>query len=115
MKKILALPLLIALATPALADPAQMRAPLAAASLHQGTLDMVAFYAPVGDSFEVTATFAPRSAAFRPSRVVMTLADGDQTSFGIPGHPGSLFHFAREGNFVTVEHVTPGNLAVAAR
>ena len=54
------------LALPALADTMTMRAPIEAASLHDGPLDMVAYYVPAeGGTLEVTATFAEHEARRR--------------------------------------------------
>ncbi|MFC3326895.1 hypothetical protein [Mesorhizobium cantuariense] len=90
------------LATPALAEEATIGRPIEGGSLHEGHLDMVAYYVPVdGDLLEVTATFAPKAGG-DPLRVVMGLANSDSVAFSIPGHPGSLYAFSRSGKEVTV-------------
>ena len=53
--------LLATLAFPAAADSVTLDRPGAAGSLHDGALDMVAYYLPAPDGrFELTATFAPK-------------------------------------------------------
>ncbi|MBZ9890985.1 hypothetical protein LB559_23940 [Mesorhizobium sp. BR1-1-3] len=89
------------LATPALAEEATIGRPIEGGSLHQGHLDMVAYYVPNGDLLEVTATFAPKAGG-DPLRVVMGLANSDAVAFSIPGYPGSLYAFSRSGKEVTV-------------
>ena len=100
--------LLASLAFPAAADSVTLDRPGAAGSLHDGALDMVAYYLPAPDGrFELTATFAPKVgedapavADAAPVRMVMALADGDAVSFGVPGHPRILYGFARSGDRV---------------
>jgi hypothetical protein len=90
------------LATPAFAGDVTIRRPIEGGSLHEGRLDMVAYYVPVGgDVLKVTATFAPKGAG-EPLRVVMGLADRDSVTFSIPGHQSSLYTFSRSGQAVTI-------------
>jgi hypothetical protein len=94
------------LATPAIAEEATIGRPIEGGSLHEGRLDMVAYYVPVdGDLLEVTATFAPKIGG-DPQRVVMGLADGDSVAFSMPGHRGALYAFSRFGAEVTVSSET---------
>ncbi len=91
-----------ALIQPASAEEVGANQPLAAASLHEGPLDMVAYFVEgAGDAYEVTATFAPRAAYAEPMRVVMALRDGDSTRFALPGFRGTNYEIAREGDKVT--------------
>jgi hypothetical protein len=90
------------LATPALSEEVTIGRPIEGGSLHEGRLDMVAYYVPVGDDLlEVTATFAPKGAG-DPLRVVMGLADRDAVAFSVPGYQDSLYAFSRSGEEVTV-------------
>jgi hypothetical protein len=89
------------LAAPAFAGDVTMERPIVAGSLHEGSLDMVAYYVPAGDLLEVTATFAPKGGG-DPMRIVMGLADTDSVAFSMPGHLGSLYAFSRSGEAVTV-------------
>jgi hypothetical protein len=102
---------------PAFAEQRTMTRAIEAATLHNGPLDMVAYFVPRPDDLlEVTATFAPRhvdGAPFAPMRIVMGLADGDRTAFAMPGYPEALYGFARSGDEVTVS-VTTGALSAAA-
>lgn len=94
---------LTALAVPAAAEEVTVAQPLAAASLHEGPLDLVAYFLETGtDAIEVTATFAPRTARAEPVRVVMALEDGDATTFSVPGFRGSNYSFARAGDALIV-------------
>ncbi|MER8826270.1 hypothetical protein NKH73_04925 [Mesorhizobium sp. M0938] len=94
------------LATPAFAEEATIGRPIESGSLHEGHLDMVAYYVPVDRGLlEVTATFAPKIGG-DPLRVVMGLADGDSVAFSMPGHQGSLYAFSRSGEEVTVSTET---------
>jgi hypothetical protein len=94
------------MAGPALADQMTMGQSIESASLHEGALDMVAYYVPAPDgAFEVTATFAPRTAMMMsaaPARLVMVLADGDDVAFSMPGYPETRYRFTRAGDGVTV-------------
>ena len=108
IRKTLSASLLAALflATPVFAGQATIGRPIEGGSLHEGNLDMVAYYVPVdGGLLEVTATFAPKSGG-DPLRVVMGLADGDSVAFSMPGHRGSLYAFSRSGREVTVSTET---------
>ncbi|MDX8481561.1 hypothetical protein RFN28_24310 [Mesorhizobium sp. VK24D] len=109
--------LLVALfmATPVLAEEATIGRPVQAGSLHEGRLDMVAYYVPVdGDLLEVTATFAPKDGG-DPQRVVMGLADRDSVAFSMPGYRDSLYAFSRSGEKVTVSTETDRHRRVDAR
>ena len=102
------------LATPALSEEATVGRPIEGGSLHEGRLDMVAYYVPVaGDLLEVTATFAPKDAG-DPLRVVMGLADRDSVAFSIPGYEDSRYAFSRSGEEVTVSVETDLHLRAAA-
>lgn len=96
------------LAAPALAEQMIMTRAIEAASLHEGPLDMVAYYVPTeGGALKVTATFAayepqPETAYPEPMRIVMALDDGDDVSFAMPGYPQALYRFTRAAEAVTV-------------
>jgi hypothetical protein len=101
-------------AGPALAEETTVHQAIEAASLHEGPLDMVAYYVPVaGGALEVTATFATREVRAEPMRIVMALGDGDDVAFAMPGHPQSLYRFVRAGDSITVS-VRPVPSAVPA-
>ena len=102
------------LATPAFAEEVTIGRPIEGGSLHEGHLDMVAYYVPVDDDlFEVTATFAPKGAG-DPLRVVMGLADRDSVAFSIPGYEDSRYAFSRSGEEVAVSVETDLHLPAAA-
>ncbi len=96
----------VLLASPALTEEVVLSRPIQAGSLHEGSLDMVAYWTSGdGREYNVTATFMPRTRDATPMRVVMQLADGDDVSFAMPGHRSSLYRFARRGTEVTASIV----------
>jgi hypothetical protein len=102
------------LATPALSEEATIGRAIEVGSLHEGRLDMVAYYVPVDDDlFEVTATFAPKGAG-DPLRVVMGLADCDSVAFSIPGYEDARYAFSRSGEELTVSVENDLHLRAAA-
>ncbi len=107
----------VGLAYGALADEAVMSRAIEAGSLHDGPLDMVAYFRPAGDgTLVVTATFAERDTPdAHPMRVVMALAEGDDVAFAMPGFEGALYRFSRAGDAVSVSvrDVGTGRRAVA--
>ena len=100
--------------TPAFAEEITVARPIEGGSLHDGSLDMVAYYVPAeGDLLEVTATFAPNGGG-EPLRVVMGLADGDSVAFSMPGDEASLYAFSRAGAEVTISSEPDVQLRAAA-
>ena len=91
------------LMAPAHAEDVTISRPLAAGSLHEGALDMVAYWLEGPDgALEVTATFRDRATDDEPMRVVMPLQDGEALAFGMPGHEGALYRFARSGQAIRI-------------
>lgn len=92
------------LAMAADAEEALMRRPIEAASLHEGPLDMVAYWREdEAGALVVTATFAERDAPeAQPMRIVMALGEGDAVAFAMPGFPEALYRFRRTGETVAV-------------
>ncbi len=104
------------LAYGARAEERAMHRAIEAASLHDGPLDMVAYYQPgESDAVVVTATFIERDApAAEPMRVVMSLTDGDDVAFAMPGFQQALYRFRREPGAVTVSVREVGTLRTAS-
>jgi len=76
---------------------------LAAGSLHEGALDMVAYWTEAPDgALEVTATFRNRATSDAPMRIVMAMQDGDALAFSMPGYERSLYRFARTGTEILI-------------
>ncbi|HVG49796.1 MAG TPA: hypothetical protein VM899_16845 [Rubellimicrobium sp.] len=76
---------------------------LAAGSLHEGALDMVAYWTEVPDgALELTATFRDPAADTEPMQIVMPMQDGDALAFGMPGYEGTLYRFARSGQEISI-------------
>ena len=91
------------LMTSAQAEEVTISHALAAGSLHEGALDMVAYWLDGPDgALELTATFRDRATDDEPMRIVMPMQDGDALSFGMPGYKASLYSFARSGQEVTI-------------
>ena len=102
------------LITPAQAEEVTISRALAAGSLHEGALDMVAYWTEVPDgALELTATFRDRATDDEPMRVVMPMQDGDALAFGMPGYPGALYSFARSGQEISISvEITSESVAV---
>lgn len=92
----------LGLAAPALAEVAVLSAPLQAASLHTGALDMAAYRIDLPDgAHEVTAMFRGRGAE-EPQRVVLRLDGQDKVHFSMPGEPQTIYTFADMGEVVEI-------------
>lgn len=90
-------------AAPVMAETVTLTAPLEGASLHSGTVDMNIYFTEGADNaFEVFATYLGDPAPRRPRRLIMALQEGDDVSFALPAHPGTLYNFRREGGMLTV-------------
>jgi hypothetical protein len=82
-----------------------LNAPYAGATLGSEEIAMsVYFTEAAGGAFEVVATYLG-AAEDEPQRIIMALSDGDNLRFGLPGHAGTLYQFARNGDAVTVSDV----------
>lgn len=93
---------LAALATlPALAVEVRTGTPIEAKSLATDDVHLVAYFVPAGDLYEVTATWVDADTA-TPNRLVLSLDDGDQVHFALPGHPRTLYTFSRKIDTVTI-------------
>lgn len=107
-----ALGLAAAATLPARAETVTVNTPIAAASLHEGPLDMVAYYVETSpEAYEVTATFAPRGENAAPMRVVLALRDGDSATFAMPGYRGANYGFSRTGGAVSISVDAPDQTA----
>ena len=104
------------LMTSAQAEEVTISQALAAGSLHEGALDMVAYWLDGPDgALELTATFRDRAADDEPIRIVMPMQDGDALSFGMPGYEASLYSFVRSGQEIRISvKVMPDRIATMA-
>lgn len=91
------------IASTAQADEITLQAPMAAASLHDGGIDMVVYFMDRDDHYEVVATYATVANPVDPARLRMGLADGDRTEFSLPGLSHVSYAFSRTGQTVRVE------------
>lgn len=112
MKTLPAIALSAAFVTTAIASTAAsagsvtLSSPMAGVTLQSRDVDMSLYFIQIaGGRYEVVATYVGDTTPNDPGRLVMSLADGDSTSFGLPGHPGVLYEFARKGGAVTVSDV----------
>ncbi len=104
--------------TPVRADEAITRG-LAAASLHEGPLEMQAACEPLASGrIEVSASFSPRQVtmmAAPPLHRTLALEDGDAVYLTLPGYPQVLYRFSRSGALVTMSaHAVSALRPVAA-
>ena len=101
---------------PAQAEDVTILHALDAGSLHEGALDMAAYWLEGSEgALEVTAVFRNRTTDDEPMRIVMSMQDGDSLSFGMPGHPSLLYTFARVQSDVTISAVSkPDSMAAVA-
>ena len=91
------------LMAPAQAEEVTISQALEAGSLHDGALDMVAYWLDGPDgALELTATFRDRATDDEPMRIVMPMQDGDALAFGMPGYQDSLYSFARSGQEIRI-------------
>lgn len=94
---------LSAIAAPVLAEEVTMTRAIEAGSLHEGPLDMVAYYVPTADGqLEVTATFAAHDTVADPMRIVMAMRDGDTVAFAMPGYRFAHYSFSRAGAAINI-------------
>jgi ABC-type glycerol-3-phosphate transport system substrate-binding protein len=103
-----------AISAPVAADETvTLDAPLAGASLSSEEIAMSVYFTEAeGGAFEVVATYLD-AAQDQPRRIVMALSDGDNLQFGLPGHKGTLYRFARNGDAVSVSEA-PADAALPA-
>lgn len=89
----------------ATADTITLNVPYTGQTLRSGDIAMSLYFTTTGnDGYEVVATYISDADGEQPRRIVMDLSDGDSAMFGLPGHPGVLYEFARAGGRVTVSN-----------
>lgn len=95
---------ILAITTPAaMASEITLDAPLKGATLHSGDVGMSLYFAETaGNGFKVVATYVSATASDLPARIMMELSDGDSVKVGLPGHPGKLYEFSRNGRILVV-------------
>lgn len=87
----------------AAADTVTLNVPYTGQTLRSGDIAMSLYFTTTeNDGFKVVGTYVSDTDAVQPRRIVMNLSDGDSATFGLPGHPGVLYEFARAGGIVTV-------------
>ncbi|SFA77886.1 hypothetical protein SAMN05421688_0812 [Poseidonocella pacifica] len=104
MMKLAVTAALLSLATAAQAEDIQLNTPMAATTMIDGPVDMTVYFMEADAGFDVTAHYLARHDSAETNRLQMTLADGDSVHFGLPGHAGTLYTFARDGETVKVSH-----------
>jgi hypothetical protein len=91
-----------AFATAASAQSTTLVRPSQAESLKSGGVSMTVYYLARSKPIEVVATFGERKSARPASQLRMSLLDGDDIEFIIPGRPDVSFQFARSGSLIEV-------------
>lgn len=95
-------------ATAASADSIRLVRPSQAESLNSDGIGMTAYYLGHSGPLEVVATFGERDAAKPASQLRMSLEDGDDVEFAIPGRPDVSFQFVRSGSVIEVQSKPTG-------
>ncbi len=91
-----------AFATAVSAESIQLVRPSQAESLNSGGVSMTVYYLGHSNPLEVVATFGDQESAKPASQLRMSLVDGDDIEFTIPGRPDVSFQFARFGSLIEV-------------
>ncbi len=91
-----------AFANAATADSVRLVRPSQAESLHSDGVGMTVYYLGHSSPLEVVATFGERKSELPASQLRMSLADGDNIDFQIPGRPDVSFNFVRSGSQIEV-------------
>lgn len=89
-------------ATAASAETIQLVRPSQASSLKSSGVGMTVYYLGDSNLLEVVATFGDLKSAKPASQLRMSLADGDDIEFIIPGRSDVSFQFARSGSLIEV-------------
>ncbi len=89
-------------ASTAFAGTATLTAPMQGATLHEDQIDMSIYYLDHQNHFEVVAAYVVRGGDTEPRFLRMGLVDGDDVSFGLPGHGDFKFRFVRDRDTVSV-------------
>ncbi|TRW99360.1 hypothetical protein FNJ84_01415 [Paracoccus sp. M683] len=86
-----------------LADSVTLTAPNSGATLQGEAVDMSVYFTDGADgAYEVVATYVSDAAPGEPQHLIMALGEGDDVSFSLPGHAGTLYNFQRDGGILTV-------------
>lgn len=91
-----------AFATAASAESITLIKPSQAESLKSGAVIMTVYYLRRSKPIEVVATFVDQESVRPASQLRMSLLDGDDIEFIIPGRPDISFQFARSGSLIEV-------------
>jgi hypothetical protein len=102
-----------AFATAVSAESIRLVRPSQAESLNSGGVSMTVYYLSHSNPLEVVATFGDRESGKPASQLRMSLVDGDDIEFIIPGRPEVSFQFARSGSLIEV-HSNPTDLGSLA-
>lgn len=85
------------------ADEIRLTAPIAAGTLAEEGIDLVANFTLAEDgAFVVTATWVSEGDATASRRLVMRLQPGEGTTFSLPRHEETAFFFSRTGDGVSI-------------
>lgn len=93
----------------------ELTKPIAAASLHEPGVDMVVYYTEAANGYDVVATYIETQEPAQPYRMIMTLNDGDNVTFHLPGYKDTNYTFVRSGETVRVTSETTTDFAQLAQ
>ncbi|MEV8467670.1 hypothetical protein AB0T83_12865 [Fluviibacterium sp. DFM31] len=103
LPKIAGLALACCVALPAAAESIRLEKAAQAASIHQGGVDLVAYYIDMNAHLDVVATFVDGTDDDLPARLRLGLRDGDVVTFTVPNRPDVAFRITRTGALVEVQ------------
>lgn len=93
-------------ATAVSAESIRLVRPSQAESLSSDGVGMTVYYLGHASPLEIVATFGERASPKPASQLRMSLVDGDDIRFIIPGRPDVSFQFVRAGSVIEV-HSNP--------
>lgn len=97
-------------ATAASAESIRLVRPSQAESLSSGGVGMTVYYLGHASPLEIVAVFGERASPKPASQLRMSLVDGDDIRFIVPGRPDVSFQFVRAGSVIEV-HSNPADSA----
>jgi len=92
-------------AVSAQAETLTLTSPLSGGTLQTHSIDMTAYWVPSDEAFEVVAYYAPSYDVSEVAKLQMRLADGDETTFSLPGFRGTVYNFKRTGDALSITSV----------
>ncbi|WP_208021169.1 hypothetical protein [Paracoccus alkanivorans] len=102
---------LLTFAPAAIADTLVLDRPLAGGTLQGNDVDMSVYFSPAADNHsEIVAIYVDDAAPDQQRLITMSMSDGDEVHFSLPGHPETLYVFSRVGGVITIEDQLAGSI-----